>query len=159
MSDSNFIQTLSDIIRWIIGLILLPITFWIIFWSLNIPFEFIVSHTSHFYTIFYILMWIIISGIFITFCMMIGKVLPLGILFLIRQRLVFNLIFSICSLIFLGYVYYIVWSDSTMLGWELFNHMTLNRFIFSLYITIYIFSTLMNFSSVVVDDEINKNFN
>ena len=156
MSDSNFIQTLSDIIRWLVTLVLLPFTFWVVFWSLNIPFEFIIRHTERFYTIFYILMWVIISGAFIAFCTTIGKIISLALLFLVRQKLNFHLLFMGCSLVFIGYVYYIVWSDSIMLSWEFFNRPTLNRVIFTIFITIYVFSISSNLSSIITNIEINK---
>lgn len=156
MHFTNLFTVLNDALRWLVTLILLPFTFWVIFWSLNIPFEFIIRHTERFYTIFYILMWVIISGAFITFCMMIGKIISFILLFLVRQKLNFYFLFLVCSLVFVCYVYYIVWSDSIMLSWEFFNRPTLNRAIFTLFITIYVFSIYFNISSIISNIEINK---
>lgn len=149
--------TFFDIIRWIIALILLPFIFWCLFWSLNLPFEFANSYICRLNLLLFIIVWAVISPIFITFCMMVGKLMPLFSTMLVKQVALYIMLFNLCLFVFMIYVLYMVWSDSYVLGWELFRYDTINRIIFSIFLLIYVVSLFTNLMEVdVMADDLKK---
>ncbi len=150
MSVQKYKEAFMDVVRWSITILLIPIIFWVVFWSLSIPFEFIVSHTSWFYTLFYVIMWFMIIGpAFGMFFMLFSKVISITLNYFVRQKLMLYYLFNICSLVFICFTYYIVWSDSIMLSWEFFKHPTLNRIIFTIYMTVYVVFINSGISSAI----------
>lgn len=146
MSPTNKTIKFLDILRWIAAIIILPNVLWVIFISINLPFEWLLLKTIRFSFSVHLILWFFLGIPIMTVCLGLGHIPATISIFIVRQKKTYGKILAICNTLLFILMLLTVWLDFVRFSWEALPYKTTNKIIFTI-----VSSLMLKFSSVFLD--------
>lgn len=122
---------IGDIIRWIVAIVLLPTTVWLIFLFFMYPFEWLISKTTRWWIFFHIGFWFMFGWFIVAMTTALGSIISSLSVFLVRQSKAYTILMTIVLIGLVGFCIYGAWSDNIQFSWEVYPFSTFNKILFT----------------------------